>query len=118
MTDEDLSIGESTAELLKEMVEEIRTLRQRVESLESQNTSLVKAVDDPETMMKKAGWLKAETPQPEEVFDPLQREEADAFISGFDSGSISKSHDEELRDWQDMENALPASTDPSSLKYR
>jgi len=111
-------IGEATADLLKEMVEEIRTLRQRVEILESNNTSLLKAVDDPETMMKKAGWLKAITPQPEEVFDPLNREGHDEHNFGFNQDIITKSRDEQLRDWKEMEEAMPTSSSPSAKNYR
>ena len=114
---EEINAGEATAELLKEMVEEIRTLRDRIETLESHNTSLLKAVDDPETMMKKAGWLRAVTPMADEVFDPLQRDLGeDTFTSGFDS--ISKSRDEEIKDWEEMEKSIPPLKNPSALKYR
>ena len=118
MTDD---IGEATASLLKEMVEEIRTLRKRVETLESNNTSLLKAMDNPETMMKKAGWLRAITPMAEEVFDPLQREiDESSFTSGFNTdSSIVKSHSESLDEWKEMEKAMPTPNQtPSSLKYR
>ena len=111
-------IGEATADLLKEMVEEIRTLRKRVEQLESDNNVLVKAVDNPETMMKKAGWLKAVTPMAEEVFDPLQREQGDTFTSAFNSESIVKSQGDQLREWEEMESNMPSTTSPSSIKYR
>jgi hypothetical protein len=115
MTDD---IGEATADLLKEMVEEIRTLRKRVETLESHNTSLLKAVDDPETMMKKAGWLKAVTPLADEVFDPLNRAGHDEQIFGFNQDLISKSRDEELHEWKQMEEAIPSPSSPSAKKYR
>ncbi len=112
-------IGEATADLLKEMVEEIRTLRKRVEQLESNNNSLIKAVDDPETMMKKAGWLKAVTPLAEEVYDPLQRGGGDeSFPSGFSSEQIQKSHSQNLAEWQEMENNMPSSNTPSGISYR
>tara|TARA_R110000824_G_scaffold3689_5_gene17455 strand:+ start:8864 stop:9211 length:348 start_codon:yes stop_codon:yes gene_type:complete len=111
-------IGEATADLLKEMVEEIRTLRQRIDHLESNNNALVKAVDDPETMMKKAGWLRAVTPMAEEVFDPLQREQTDTFTSAFNSESIVKSQSDELREWEQMESDMPTPSSPSSIKYR
>ena len=100
-------IGEATADLLKEMVEEIRTLRQRIDHLESNNNALVKAVDDPETMMKKAGWLRAVTPMAEEV-----------FTSAFNSESIVKSQSDELREWEQMESDMPTPSSPSSIKYR
>ncbi len=57
-------------DLMKEMVTEIKELRQRVVSLETQNTMLTKSLDDPETMMKKAGWLKVVTPMADEAYDP------------------------------------------------
>ena len=110
--------GEATADLLKEMVEEIRTLRKRVETLESHNSSLLKAVDDPETMMKKAGWLKAMTPLADEAFDPLNRAGQDEQIFGFNHDLISKSRDEELHEWKQMEEAIPTPSSPSGKKYR
>jgi|TARA_B100000497_G_C7524723_1_gene318635 DNA gyrase inhibitor GyrI len=111
--------GEATADLLKEMVGELRHLRQRVEQLETENATLSKAVDDPETLMKKAGWLKAVTPLSAEVYDPLNREAGDApsFVSGFGTEMLSKGMDE-LKQWQEMEDAMPSQTSPSSIKYR
>ena len=111
-------IGEATADLLKEMVEEIRVLRKRVEQLESNNNSLIKAVDNPETMMKKAGWLKAITPMADEAYDPLNRSNGDEQIFGFNQDLISKSRDEELHEWRQMEQAIPAPSSPSAKKYR
>ena len=113
-------IGEATADLLKEMVEEIRTLRKRVETLESDNTSLLKAVDDPETMMKKAGWLKAVTPLADEVFDPLNRAGHDEQVFGFNQDIITKSQnrDDELHEWRQMEEAIPTPSSPSAKTYR
>jgi len=111
--------GEATADLLKEMVEEIRHLRKRVEQLESDNSILAKAVDDPESLMKKAGWLKAVTPLSAEVFDPLNREMGDSpdFVSGFKSEMLNKGM-AELEEWRQMENAMPSHSTPSSIKYR
>jgi lactate dehydrogenase-like 2-hydroxyacid dehydrogenase len=113
-------IGEATADLLKEMVEEIRTLRKRVEQLESNNNSLIKAVDNPETMMKKAGWLKAVTPLAEETFDPLNRSGNDEQVFGFNQDMISKStsRDDELHEWRQMEQAIPTPSSPSAKTYR
>jgi len=113
-------IGAATADLLKEMVEEIRTLRKRVETLESDNSSLLKAVDDPETMMKKAGWLKAITPLADEVFDPLNRAGQDEQIFGFNQDMITKSssRDDELKAWQEMEDSIPTPSSPSAKTYR
>ena len=116
---EEINAGVATAELLKELVDEVRHLRNRVEQLESQNSSLLKAVDDPETMMKKAGWLKAVTPLAEEVYDPLQRGGGDeSFPSGFSSEQIQKSHSQNLAEWQEMENNMPSSNTPSGISYR
>ena len=68
-------------DLMKEMVEEIRELRERVVSLETQNQMLTKSLDDPETMMRKAGWLKVVTPMADETYDPLQRDVGDGSQS-------------------------------------
>ena len=105
-------IGEATADLLKEMVEEIRTLRKRVEQLESNNNVLVKAVDNPETMMKKAGWLKVVTPMADETFDPLNREIGDgnqSFAGPFQgSGDTFQKQDRhtELEAWKEAERVV------------
>ena len=110
--------GEATADLLKEMVEEIRLLRKRVEQLESDNSILAKAVDDPESLMKKAGG-SAVTPLSAEVFDPLNREVGDSpdYVSGFQSEMLNKGM-AELEEWRQMENAMPSHSTPSSIKYR
>lgn len=115
---EDLNVGEATAELLKELVGEMRTLRERVESLERRNTTLVKAMDDPEAMMRKAGWLRAMTPVADEVYDPLQRDNVDSFTTAFDHESIVKSHDNRLDEWKEMEKAMPQTKTPAAIKYR
>lgn len=115
---EELTVGDATAELLKELVSEVRTLREKVHSLEQQNSTLSKAMDDPETMMRKAGWLKAITPMADEVFDPLQRDDVDTFTSAFNTESIVKSHSDRLDEWKEMEKAIPPTKTPSALKYR
>ena len=115
MSNED--IGEATADLLKEMVEEIRGLRQRVEQLESENESLVKAVDDPQTMMRKAGWLKAVTPMPDETFDPLNRSAHDEQVFGFNQDLITKGQSA-LDEWREMEDSMPNKSSPSAKTYR
>ena len=120
---EELNVGEATAELLKELTDEIRRLNSRIESLEQREAVLVKAMDDPATLMQKAGWLRAVTPLADEAFDPLQRENGDSpsFTSGFNSGDgalISKSRDEQIREWKEAEAAMPAKVSPSSRNYR
>jgi len=95
-------------DLLKEMVEELRILRKRVEDLEGENNTLKKAVDDPETMMKKAGWLKVVTPMADETYDPLQRDSEDDFgFSGPFTGSggmiTKQSRHDELEEWKEAE---------------
>lgn len=121
---EELSVGEATADLLKELVAEVKSLRAEVTSLKTENATLTKAMDDPATMMKKAGWLRAVTPMADEVFDPLNRDIGDSgsFTSAFNSGDGSmitkRSADEELRVWQTMEAAMPPKSSPSSQTYR
>ena len=121
---EELSVGEATADLLKELVAEVKSLRAEVTSLKSENAMLTKAMDDPATMMRKAGWLRAITPMADEVYDPLNRELGDggSFTSAFNSGDGAmiekRSVDEELRMWQSMEAAMPPKSSPSSRNYR
>ena len=118
----ELNVGEATAELLKELTDEIRRLNTRIETLEQHNNTLVKAMDDPATMMRKAGWLRAITPMADEVFDPLNRTVGDdpSFASGFNTGdgALIKSPDAQLREWEQMEASMPPRTSPSSRNYR
>jgi hypothetical protein len=98
-------------DLMKEMVTEIRGLRERVESLEAENRLLSKSIDDPETMMKKAGWLKVITPMADETYDPLQRQTGDsntAFAGPFTgSGEVfKKSRHDELEEWKEAERVV------------
>ena len=108
----ELNVGEATAELLKELTDEIRRLNTRIETLEQHNN----------TMMRKAGWLRAITPMADEVFDPLNRTVGDnpSFASGFNTGdgALIKSPDAQLREWEQMEASMPPRTSPSSRNYR
>lgn len=116
---EALSAGEATAELLKELVAEVRTLREKVTSLEQQNSTLTKAMDDPATMMQKAGWLRAVTPMADEAFDPLHRDQNDEQVFGYNSDMLTKSdHQQELHEWREMESKLPNPSSPSAKRYR
>ena len=110
-------VGEATADLLKEMVAEIRTLRERISSLESHNDTLQKAVADPETMMKKAGWLKAVTPLAEETYDPLNRSSSDEQVFGYNQDMITKGQTA-LDQWKEMESSITSQKSPSAKTYR
>ena len=109
MSNEDTTTAEQV-ELMKELVGEVRNMRQRIEALEQENSNLRKAVDDPETIMRKHGWKKFQTPHADETFDPLNRAVADssAFSSPFEgSGDLFlKSRDEQLREWEDAERQV------------
>ena len=107
MTEEDNSAQQ--VELMKELVGEVRNMRQRIEALEQENSSLRKAVDDPETIMRKHGWKKFQTPHADETFDPLNRDVADNAFSGPFDGSgdlFLKSRDEQLREWEAAEQQV------------
>ena len=109
MADEEQKQAE--IEHMKEMVSEIRGLRQRVENLEAENAILSKSIDDPETMMKKAGWLKVITPMADETYDPLQRGMGDGEqqFSGPFTGSgdmFKKSQHEQLEEWKEAERLV------------
>tara|TARA_Y100000004_G_scaffold148028_1_gene169409 strand:- start:408 stop:746 length:339 start_codon:yes stop_codon:yes gene_type:complete len=109
MTDE---MKQAELDLMKEMVDEIRELRERVVSLEAQNSILSKSIDDPETMMKKAGWLKVVTPMADETYDPLNRELGDgnqSFAGPFQgSGDTFQKQDRytELEAWKEAERVV------------
>jgi hypothetical protein len=99
-------------DLMKEMVTEIKELRNRVVSLETQNTMLTKSLDDPETMMKKAGWLKVVTPMADEAYDPLQRDVSDnsqSFSGPFNGTGDTfqkQSRHDELEEWKQAEQTV------------
>ena len=109
MTDE---TKQAEIDLMKEMVGELKELRERVVSLESQNSILSKSIADPETMMKKAGWLKVVTPMADETFDPLNREIGDggqSFAGPFQgSGDTFQKQDRhtELEAWKEAERVV------------
>tara|TARA_R110002012_G_scaffold258574_5_gene439083 strand:- start:465 stop:794 length:330 start_codon:yes stop_codon:yes gene_type:complete len=107
MADEDTEI---TIELAKELIEEVKILKERIENLELENFSLMKAADDPTVMMRKQGWQVFATPHADETFDPLNRDTMDVSSSvGPFSGSgdmIAKSRYDEIREWEDAEREM------------
>jgi hypothetical protein len=106
---EEVSNEQAQVELLKELVGEVRQMRQRIEALEHENSNLRKAVDDPEILMRSHGWKKFTTPHADETFDPLNRAIADnSFSTPFEgSGDLFlKSRDEQLREWEEAERQV------------
>ena len=106
---EEVSNEQAQVELLKELVGEVRQMRQRIEALEMENSNLRKAVDDPETIMRKHGWKKFATPHADETFDPLNRTVGDSSFSTPFEGSgdvFLKSRDEQLREWEEAERQV------------
>lgn len=102
-------------EIMKQIVSELRTLNERIASVEGENYELRKAVSDPETMMRKAGGMKMTTPHADETFDPLNRagvDDATSFGGPFEgTGEVfqkSKSRYDELQEWIDAEEATRA----------
>jgi len=96
-------------DLMKSMVDKIGALEQRIASLEQNNNILTKSLEDPEVMMKKAGWMKFTTPVADEAFDPLQRDTGDqSFDSPFKgSGDVfQKSRFDELEEWKAAERSV------------
>tara|TARA_R110000803_G_scaffold123820_7_gene191672 strand:- start:1150 stop:1476 length:327 start_codon:yes stop_codon:yes gene_type:complete len=97
--------------LLKEMIQELKHLRGRVSTLEKENTVMLKAVEDPETLMKRHGWIKAITPHADETYDPLNRTVESDFTDSTSpfSGSgelFTKSRYDELEEWKDAERQV------------
>ena len=107
MADEDTEIS---IELAKELIEEVKILKDRIEHLESENFTLTKAAEDPTVMMKRQGWQVFATPHAAETFDPLNRDTMDVSSSiGPFSGSgdmITKSRFDEIREWEDAEREM------------
>lgn len=97
-------------DLLKEVVAEMRTLRERITSLEAENSALQKAMLDPETLMRKAGWQKVTTPHADETFDPLNRSvpSESQFDSPFTgSGDVFvKSRFDQIAEWEAAEKEV------------
>ena len=105
MTDTD----QAQMDLMKEVVQEMREMRGRITALESENGNLRKTVDNPETLMKKHGWMKFTTPSAEETFDPLNRGSPELLDSSPFSGSgdlFVKSRDEQLDEWKQAEQLV------------
>lgn len=103
------STDEQQLEVLKELVNEIRSLNHRVSSLENENSTLRKQMEDPEMLMRKHGWQKFTTPHAEETFDPLNRQTGDnSMVFPFEgSGStILKSRDQQINEWREAEELL------------
>jgi hypothetical protein len=93
--------------VVKELTAAITGLNGRIAALEQDNGQLRKAVEDPEILMKKHGWIKFTTPHADETFDPMQRPVPD--ISGPFSGSgdtFLKSRDETLAEWEAAERMV------------
>jgi|11_taG_2_1085331.scaffolds.fasta_scaffold07644_4 hypothetical protein len=109
MSDKDDEIQNEQVALMKELVGEVRKMRLRIDALEEENMGLRKAVDDPETIMRKHGWKKFTTPHADETFDPLNRNVSDqSFSTPFEgSGDLFlKSRDDQLREWEDAERQV------------
>jgi len=99
---------ENALALVKELIAEMKSAMSRIEVLEAENLSLKKAVEDPQIMMQKQGWMKFVTPHADETFDPLNRDGMDVAMGPF-AGSgdiISKSRFDELQDWEDAEREM------------
>ena len=99
---------EDALSLVKELIAELKAVKGRIGQLEAENLRLMKAVEDPQIMMQKQGWMKFATPHAEEAFDPLNRD-ADIGGTGPFAGSgdiISKSRFDELQEWEDAEREM------------
>ena len=94
--------------VVKELTAAISSLNGRIAVLEQDNGQLRKAVEDPEILMKRHGWIKFTTPHADETFDPMQRPVPDMDSSPF-SGSgdmFLKSRDETLAEWEAAERMV------------
>tara|TARA_R110002096_G_scaffold73787_2_gene174911 strand:- start:18371 stop:18703 length:333 start_codon:yes stop_codon:yes gene_type:complete len=109
MSDE---IQKTELDVLKQVVGELRSLNERLAFVESENNDLRKAMEDPEAMMKKAGYLRYSTPHPAETFDPLNRglgndnEIVGPFAGTGETFQKSKSRYDELQEWIEAEEAM------------
>ena len=98
---------EDALSLVKELIAELKAVKGRIGQLEAENLSLKKAVEDPQIMMQKQGWMKFVTPHADETFDPLNRDMDVAMGPFAGSGDvISKSRFDELQEWEDAEKEM------------
>ena len=98
---------ENALALVKELIAEMKSAMSRIEVLEAENLSLKKAVEDPQILMQKQGWMKFVTPHADETFDPLNRDMDVAMGPFAGSGDvISKSRFDELQEWEDAEREM------------
>ena len=102
-----MSDEQEQIDILKELIGEVRVLNQRVQALEAENTTLAKAMGDPELLMRKHGWKKFTTPHADETFDPLNRQVPVDNTPFSGSGDLFlKSRDEVLKDWEAAEKQV------------
>ena len=107
MSDEET---QESLSMVEDLIAEVKVLKARVESLESENAILIKNQEDPAIMMRKAGWISMVTPHAAETFDPLNRDtdSAGATVGPF-AGSgdmITKSRFDEIQEWEDAEREM------------
>jgi hypothetical protein len=107
MSDEET---QESLSMVEDLIAEVKVLKARVESLESENDILIKNQEDPAIMMRKAGWISMVTPHAAETFDPLNRDtdSAGATVGPF-AGSgdmITKSRFDEIQEWEDAEREM------------
>ena len=97
-------------DVVKDLIGEVRKMNQRLLALESENNSLRKAVQDPSMLMRKHGWMSFTTPHADETYDQLNRtvEDMESTTGPFSGsgGMISKSRDDEIKEWQQAERML------------
>lgn len=98
---------EDALSLVKELIAELKAVKGRIGQLEAENLRLTKAVEDPQILMQKQGWMKFVTPHADETFDPLNRDIDVAMGPFAGSGDvISKSRFDELQEWEDAEREM------------
>ena len=107
-----MSDDQMNLDVLKQVVGELRALNERLAFVESENNDLRKAMEDPEILMRKAGYLRYSTPHPAETFDPLNREMSNnsdtvgPFAGTGETFQKSKSRYDELQEWIEAEQAM------------
>lgn len=99
-------------EVVKELIDEVKKMNNRIKALEAENSSLKKAVDDPSMLMRKHGWISFTTPHADETYDPLNRNDeveqssVGPFAGTGDMITKSKSRHDEIKEWEDAERQM------------
>jgi hypothetical protein len=87
--------------LVNTLISKMESMDGDIHQLREQNHELKKAMSDPSILLKRAGFVRAQTPASEDVWgDPLRGDRDDVIVKG-DGASITMPTTNE--EWHEME---------------